>query len=79
MAYLLYNVNRLQQIQDGTACIVRNTIKYDYMASVLQNLHWLSVRLYTLKVIPNIQVIHLDTVAGTCVSVQVHFVEQIAG
>jgi len=39
-----YNINRLQQIQNNTARIVTNTRKYDHITSILQKLHWLTVR-----------------------------------
>jgi len=38
-----YSINRLQRIQNSSACIVTNTRKYDHITPILQNLHWLPV------------------------------------
>ena len=40
----IYNINRLQRIQNSAARIVTNTRKYDHITPILQKLHWLPVR-----------------------------------
>ena len=39
-----YNINRLQRIQNSTACVVTITQKYAHITLMLQKLHWLPVR-----------------------------------
>ena len=38
-----YNINHLQQIQNGVACMVTNNGKYSPIKIILQKLHWLLV------------------------------------
>ena len=39
-----YNINRLQRIQNNASRIMINTVQYDHVTPILQNLHWLPVR-----------------------------------
>ena len=52
-----FNINRLQRIHNNEPRIVTNTRKYDYIKTIVQNLHWLYVR----------QRIHLKIVLITCI------------